>query len=63
MGAKTDDLVTILLEELVTQWAAAHFDHCGAWPHDEGKDCYWPLPDVARTRLTDEQIMNTLGWT
>jgi hypothetical protein len=32
---------------LQDQWEWNHDEHCSnKWPHDEGDDCYWPLPVV-----------------
>jgi hypothetical protein len=37
-----------LREALYEQWEAAHFDHCGRWPHSpqHGPRCNWPPPPI-----------------
>jgi hypothetical protein len=42
--AFTNGREAALRAELERQWAAAHADHCGEYPH-EGR-CHWPRPEI-----------------
>ena len=45
---------TLLRTELWEQWELNHSEHCGQWPHPDGKLCCYPLPSLLRVTLASE---------
>jgi hypothetical protein len=57
-----DDIPVLLaryreaLAALAEQWEAAHYDHCGHWPHGPGREqCHWPPPAALGLPLGDAE--------
>ncbi len=46
----------LLRAELWEQWLDNHSEHCGGWPHSDGRLCCWPLPGVLRITLSSEAL-------
>jgi hypothetical protein len=53
-----DPIKEQLVRELMRQWLANHWEHCGnhvpPWPHT-GK-CHWPIPEMVLSLVAREEL-------